>query len=49
MREATPTLTIADGAFTFAHLQPGGASWIGGTGGPKDIEKLTVSHTPGNW
>src|SRR5690349_17983274 len=26
MREATPTLTIDDGAFTFSHLVPGGVS-----------------------
>ena len=42
MREATPTLTIPDTAFTFQHLPPGGGGWVGGTGGPDAIEKITV-------
>ena len=45
MRQATPTLTISDGAFTFAHQAVGGAMWLGGTGGPNEIEKVTVSYT----
>jgi hypothetical protein len=45
MRQATPTLTIDDNAFTFAHRSVGGTSWIGGTGGPTDIEKVTVNYT----
>jgi hypothetical protein len=45
MREATPTLTIDDGAFAFSHLRPGGAAWLGGPGGPNDIEKVTVNYT----
>jgi Flp pilus assembly protein TadG len=44
MRQATPTLTIDDAAFTFAHLSPGGTSWVGGSGGPGDIEKVTVNY-----
>jgi Flp pilus assembly protein TadG len=44
MRQATPTLTIDDAAFTFAHLRPGSTSWAGGTGGPDDIAKVTVSY-----
>jgi Flp pilus assembly protein TadG len=44
MREATPTLTIEDDAFTFSHMAPGGA-WVSGTGGPSDIEKVTVTYT----
>jgi hypothetical protein len=47
MRDATPTLTIPDGAFTFEHLPPGGASWVGGVGGPNDIEKVSVEYTWG--
>jgi hypothetical protein len=43
MRGATPTLTIPDGAFSFSHMAPGG-SWVGGAGGPGDIEKLTVQY-----
>jgi Flp pilus assembly protein TadG len=46
MRNATPTLTIADAAFTFAHLPSGGTSWVAGAGGPNDIEKVTVDY---NW
>ena len=44
MRNATPTLTIPDSAFTFQHLPPGGSEWIGGTGGPDAIEKVTVEY-----
>ena len=45
MRQATPTLTIFDEAFTFSHLPPGGTAWIGGPGGPDDVEKMTVDYT----
>lgn len=44
MRQATPTLTIPDGEFSFSHLPAGGGAWLAGTGGPGEIEKLTVSH-----
>jgi hypothetical protein len=43
MRNATPTLTLADGAFQFSHLV--GSNWVGGIGGPGEIEKLTVTYT----
>jgi Flp pilus assembly protein TadG len=46
MRNATPTLTIPDGAFTFEHRTPGAGSWTGGVGGPDDIEKVSVEY---NW
>src|SRR4051794_36247220 len=45
MRQATPTLNIADGAFTFSHLPVGGGSWVAGTGGPDEVEKLTIDYT----
>ena len=45
MRTATPTLTIPDSAFTFNHMAVGGSSWVAGTGGPGDVEKLTVDYT----
>jgi hypothetical protein len=45
MRQATPTLTIADSAFTFAHQAPGAGAWVGGTGAPGDVEKLTINYT----
>ena len=44
MRAATPTLTIRDDAFTFSHLPPGAATWVNGTGGPLDIEKVSVEY-----
>jgi hypothetical protein len=44
MRQATPTLTIPDGDFSFSHMHPGG-TWSAGTGGPNDYEKVTVNYT----
>jgi hypothetical protein len=35
-----------DGAFVFTHLPPGGTVWIGGSGAPGDIERVTVNY---NW
>jgi len=45
MRNATPTLTIADDAFTFTHLPAGGSTWASGSGGPNDIGRITVDYT----
>jgi Flp pilus assembly protein TadG len=45
MRDATPTLTIEDEAFSFSHLPAGTSSWVSGTGGPSDVEKVTVRYT----
>ena len=45
MRQATPTLTISDAAFTFNHMSSGSATWAAGTGGPGDIEKVAVDYT----
>ncbi|MGH9144325.1 MAG: DUF192 domain-containing protein [Vicinamibacterales bacterium] len=45
MRQATPTLTINDSAFSFSFMAPGAAGWTGGTGGPGDIEKVSVDYT----
>jgi Flp pilus assembly protein TadG len=45
MRQATPTLTIDDSAFSFSHISPGGTAWVAGTGGSGDIEKVTVDYT----
>jgi Flp pilus assembly protein TadG len=44
MRDATPTLTIPDAAFTFSHLPAGAATWVAGSGGPNDIARLTVRY-----
>jgi len=46
MRQATPTLTLADDAFTFTHLVAGTSVWAGGSGGPNDIGRVTVNY---NW
>jgi Flp pilus assembly protein TadG len=45
MRQATPTLTIPDEAFAFSHLPAGGSNWVGGTGGPGDIQRVTVTYS----
>lgn len=45
MRDATPTLTLDDGAFSFSHLPIGGAAWLPGAGGPNEVDKLTVTYT----
>lgn len=45
MREATPTLTLDDGAFTFEHMPLGGAAWIAGPGAPNEIDKVSVDYT----
>jgi len=45
MRQATPTLTIPDSAFTFTNLPAGSAVWVGGAGGPGDIGKVSINYT----
>jgi Flp pilus assembly protein TadG len=45
MRNATPTLTIEDEAFSFSHLPAGTTTWVSGAGGPSDVEKVTVRYT----
>ncbi len=45
MRQATPTLTLDDSAFSFHHMALGGSTWLTGTGGPNEIEKVTVDYT----
>jgi hypothetical protein len=45
MRQATPTLTIADSDFTFTYRPAGAAGWLNGTGGPSDIGKVSITHT----
>lgn len=44
MRSATPTLTIPDADFTFQHMPVGASGWLSGTGGPGDIEKVTINY-----
>jgi Flp pilus assembly protein TadG len=48
MRDATPSLTIPNEAFTFTHLPVDatpGTAWLPGSGGPNDIGKVTVNYT----
>jgi Flp pilus assembly protein TadG len=44
MRTATPTLTLGNGAFAFSHLSPGSGGWTAGSGGPNDVDKVTVNY-----
>ena len=43
MRDTTPTLTIADSAFSFSYLKPGG-TWQSGVGSPSDVQKVTITY-----
>jgi hypothetical protein len=46
MKQSTPTLTLTDSMFTFSHRAPGpGGAWVGGAGGPGDIERVTINYT----
>jgi Flp pilus assembly protein TadG len=45
MRAATPTITLADNAFSFSHMSVGGTTWQAGTGGPNEIDKVTINYT----
>jgi len=45
MRNAAPTLTIADSAFVFTNMPAAGGGWVAGSGGPSDIEKVTIVYT----
>jgi Flp pilus assembly protein TadG len=45
MRNATPTLTIDDDAFSFSHLTPGTVNWLPGSGEPSDVSKVRVTYT----
>ena len=45
MRQETPTLTLADGDFSFSHMLAGGNTWLAGTGPPTSIERLSVDYS----
>jgi Flp pilus assembly protein TadG len=45
MRQATPTLTIPDNAFSFSHIPQGGSGFVAGIGVPGAIERVTVDYT----
>jgi hypothetical protein len=44
MRQATPTLTIEDNDFSFSHLPVGSSTWVTGTGGPNEIERVQINY-----
>ena len=45
MRNATPTMTLPDSAFSFNHMAVGGNTWLAGVGGAGEIDKFTVTYT----
>jgi Flp pilus assembly protein TadG len=45
MREATPTLTIPDSAFSFSFMPMNGTSWSSGLGGANDVGRVTVNYS----
>lgn len=46
MRNATPTLTLDDSAFSFFYMPLNGPpTWLSGTGGKNDISKVTIRYT----
>ena len=45
LREATPTITLADNQITFSHLQRNGTVWLAGAGAPNEVEKVQVDYT----
>jgi hypothetical protein len=45
MKLSTPTLTLDDSMFAFSHRSPGGGGWVAGSGGPNDIERVTINYT----
>jgi Flp pilus assembly protein TadG len=44
-RRATPTVAVPDSGFTFSHLAVGGGAFTPGTGGPNEVERLSVDFT----
>ena len=45
VQQETPTLDISDGDISFTHIPPGGSGWIGGSGPPDSIERVSVTYT----
>ncbi len=47
MRDATPTITIPDTAFSFSFMPmaPAGAGWSAGLGGPNDVGRVTINYS----
>jgi hypothetical protein len=45
MRQATPTITIPDSAFSFSFMPLNGSSWSAGLGGPNDVGRVTINYS----
>lgn len=45
MKQETPTLAIEDGDISFSHIPVGGRGWLGGTGPPNAIERVSVTYS----
>ena len=45
MRDAAPTLTIPDSAFSFSFMPMNGTSWSAGLGGANDVGRVTVNYS----
>lgn len=45
IQRSTPALTIPEGSVTFSHLPPGADAWVDGSGGPGDIERVSVDYS----
>ena len=44
MRDATPTLTIPDSAFSFSYMPKGKGAFVAGSGGPGDVTRVAVDY-----
>lgn len=45
MREAAPTLTIPDSAFSFSFMPINSSTWSAGLGGPNDVGRVTINYS----
>ena len=45
MRDATPTLTIPDSAFSFSFMPVSGSTWASGLGGANDVGRVTINYS----
>ena len=45
MREAAPTLTIPDSAFSFSFMPVNGSTWSAGLGGANDVGRVTINYS----
>jgi hypothetical protein len=45
MRQAAPTMTLPDTAFSFSFMPTNGSTWSSGLGGPGDVGRVTVNYS----